>query len=80
MGALAAVLSLTSCKKESPEQPLQTKSEFEVDSVVVNDTTQIGSLLKLGFSNTILVFPSIKDKVLQDSIYSFYKEVRQFHL
>lgn len=51
-------------------QTSDNKKEFVVDSLKVEDSLTIGKTLTASFREQVLVFPSIEDKVLLDSIYS----------
>ncbi|SFH78657.1 RsiV family protein [Halpernia frigidisoli] len=44
--------------------------KFSVDSVKVSDSTKLTAKITESFDASVLQFPSIKDKTLQDSIYS----------
>ncbi|MCG2793702.1 MAG: RsiV family protein [Weeksellaceae bacterium] len=48
---------------------LPTKKQFVIDSVKVQDSMVINKNLTTSFSKQILVFPSIENKVILDSIY-----------
>ena len=79
--ALSLLLSIAvvSCKKD---KTLQTDSttinteivaeaqSFTIDSVRIKDSLKIDKNLTLGFESNLLVFPSLKDKTLLDSIYA----------
>ena len=77
---LALLLGIfCSCSKtESPkisktdqtkEVVVAEKLPFTVDSIKVEDSLKISSTLTSGFKSKILIFPSITDKALLDSIY-----------
>ncbi len=79
--ALSLLLSIAvvSCKKD---KTLQTDSttinteivaeaqSFTIDSVRIKDSLKRDKNLTLGFESNLLVFPSLKDKTLLDSIYA----------
>lgn len=48
---------------------LITKNEFVIDSVKVEDSLAINKNLTTSFNKQLLVFPSIENKVILDSIY-----------
>ena len=73
------ILTLTSCTKDQkapiPEENSTTlksdsKDLFKVDSVKVQDSTEVLKHLTLSFDSKVLVFPNITSKALLDSIYS----------
>lgn len=80
MKNLIAILSfgilLFSCNKTENKQvsttksdTLQTKKEFVVDSIKVQDSLQVAKTLTLSFEKQILLFPNITNKTILDSIY-----------
>jgi len=67
---------LFSCnKKENKEisntksNSTETKKEFVVDSIRVQDSVQVAKTLTLSFEKQILLFPNITNKTILDSIY-----------
>lgn len=82
--ALFSVFAVSSCnkKKSDPLTANVTKvaqpEKFTLDSVVVKDSVMLTDSLKIKFSAQMLVFPTIKDKKLLDSIYYTSKDVRDF--
>lgn len=78
--SLFAVSVLVSCEKKNIENA-QTdtrkevskdsviKKEFSVDSLSVEDSMKISNTLTSGFKSKILIFPSITDRPMLDSIY-----------
>jgi len=80
--ALSAFFTFSACKK-SETTNLTTNVEtlagqFSVDSVKVNDSIKLNDSLKIKYSSKMLVFPSIHDKKLLDSIYFGDKNVQDF--
>ena len=80
MKNLIAVLSLgiliISCNKTentkisaTKSDTLETKKEFAIDSLRVQDSVQVAKTLTLSFEKQILLFPDITNKILLDSIY-----------
>ncbi|WP_267405473.1 MULTISPECIES: RsiV family protein [unclassified Chryseobacterium] len=72
--ALSSFFIFSACKKtETQNTTIETSEpkaeQFVVDSVSINDSIKISDSLQLKFSSKMLVFPSIKDKNLLDSIY-----------
>jgi hypothetical protein len=66
---------LYACKKTDVHQNekktvVQNSNIFSVDSVAVNDSMKINDKLTVGFGSKVLVFPTIKNKSLLDSIYT----------
>jgi len=55
----------STAKKDS----IETKKEFVVDSIKVQDSLQVAKTLTLSFEKQILLFPNITNKTLLDSIY-----------
>ncbi|WP_312076235.1 RsiV family protein [Chryseobacterium sp.] len=81
-GVLAS-LFFVSCKKEkkTTEESVtsaQSPEKFVIDSVSVEDSTKISDKLALEYSSDVLVYPSVKDKALLDSIYFIYKGITDF--
>ncbi|KQT18399.1 hypothetical protein ASG31_06660 [Chryseobacterium sp. Leaf404] len=72
---------LVSCKKEK-SPVLETASseipKFVIDSVSVKDSAVISNMLSLNYESYVLVYPSIKDKALLDSIYFIYKGITDY--
>lgn len=70
----SAAFLLSTCKKTESEK-VNTKAEnkspekFTIDSLKVNDSLKINDKLSVNYTSKVLVFPSLKDKVLLDSIY-----------
>lgn len=81
--ALSSFLAVAACKKsETTGQAEKTENkaaeEFVVDSVKVNDSTKITDSLKVSFTSKLLVFPTLKDKKLLDSIYFQNEKIKDF--
>ncbi|MDR6370792.1 hypothetical protein J2795_002504 [Chryseobacterium bernardetii] len=81
--ALSSFLAVTACKKNEtagPAEKTESKAaeEFVVDSVKVNDSTKITDSLKVSFTSKLLVFPTLKDKKLLDSIYFQNDKIKDF--
>ena len=74
----ALSILLTSCSKETTtivsnangNDTVEVKNQFVVDSIRVFDSLKISKTLSVQFEKQLLVFPTITDKVLLDSIYS----------
>ncbi|REC46492.1 RsiV family protein [Chryseobacterium pennipullorum] len=81
--ALSSLLLCMSCKKNETAVPAGQKTEnkkteeFVVDSVKVDESTQITDSLKVTYASTLLVFPSLQNKALLDSIYGD-KDIKDF--
>ncbi len=78
-----ALLFAVSCKKsanstDSIASPDSTPAKFTIDSVLVKDSLTEGNRLELYSSDLVLVFPDIKNKTLQDSIYFNYPELKDY--
>ncbi|WP_089754160.1 RsiV family protein [Chryseobacterium soldanellicola] len=81
--ALSSFFVFTACKKpETTNKSMKTETltvqKFVVDSVTVDDSIKLGDSLSLGFSSKLLVFPTLKDKKLLDSIYFNHKGIKDF--
>lgn len=65
---------LTACKKTGSDK-VDTKTEnkspekFTIDSLKVNDSLKINDKFSVNYASKVLVFPTLKDKALLDSIY-----------
>ncbi|WBV60477.1 RsiV family protein [Chryseobacterium camelliae] len=81
--ALSSIFTFSACKK-SEKTDVTTKSEtlqtekFIVDSVKVSDSIHLNDSLKIRYYSKMLVFPTIKDKKLLDSIYFGEKDIQDF--
>jgi hypothetical protein len=61
----------TIVKSDSAKDSIETKTvKFTVDSINVQDSLAESKIIKLKYDATVLVFPSLADKKLLDSIYS----------
>ncbi|MBV6879583.1 RsiV family protein [Epilithonimonas ginsengisoli] len=80
MKNLIAILSfgvlLSSCNKtentkvsNTKSDCIETKKEFAIDSLRVQDSVQVAKTLTLSFEKQILLFPNITNKTILDSIY-----------
>ena len=80
--ALSAFFTFSACKKsETTNLTTNVESQtdqFSVDSIKVNDSIKLNDSLTIKYSSKMLVFPSIKDKKLLDSIYFADKKVQDF--
>ncbi|AZA80068.1 DUF3298 domain-containing protein [Chryseobacterium sp. G0186] len=82
--ALSSFFVFSACKKKeavatSTEKTQDKKSdELVVDSIIVKDSTKITDSLKLAFTSKLLIFPTLKDKALLDSIYFHHDNVKDF--
>ncbi|KUJ56642.1 DUF3298 and DUF4163 domain-containing protein [Chryseobacterium aquaticum] len=81
----SALFTVTSCKKTDSQNNSQSNTfevketeKFVVDSVKLSDSVKINNLLSLKYESKMLVFPSIKDKTLLDSIYFDKKGITDF--
>ncbi|WP_333854060.1 RsiV family protein [Epilithonimonas sp.] len=67
---------LFSCNKKetqktstSKSDSTETKKEFVIDSIQVQDSLQVAKTLTLSFEKQVLIFPNITNKTILDSIY-----------
>ena len=80
----SALLAVISCKKTDSQNVENTATEvkvpqkFVIDSVKLIDSAKINNLLSLKYEAKMLVFPTIKDKALLDSIYYDKKGITDF--
>lgn len=79
----AASLFFVSCKKEKTtteksEIAAEAPEKFVVDSVFVEDSLKISDKLNVEYRSDVLVYPSIQDKALLDSIYFIYKGISDY--
>lgn len=70
----SAAFLLSACKKTESKAAVTTTEikspeKFTIDSLKVNDSLKINDKLSVNYTSKVLVFPSLKDKVLLDSIY-----------
>lgn len=75
--AISIILSLAfvSCDKGksssvASSETLNKEVNFSVDSINVKDSLKIDKNLSVGFQSKLLVFPTLKNKALLDSIYA----------
>ncbi|AZA82964.1 DUF3298 domain-containing protein [Chryseobacterium lactis] len=79
-----SLLTFTACKKNEKagtgieKTENKQSDEFVVDSVKVSDSTRITDSLKVTYTSKLLVFPSIKDKKLLDSIYFHDDRIKDY--
>lgn len=82
--ALSSFLAFTACKKEETKGTIAEKTENKspealvVDSIEVSDSTRITDSLKVTYTSQLLVFPTLKDKKLLDSIYFQNDRIKDF--
>lgn len=82
--ALSSFFVFTACKKNEKTEASAEKTEnikaeeFVVDSVIVKDSTKVTDSLKLTYTSKLLVFPTLKDKRLLDSIYFQNDKIKDF--
>jgi hypothetical protein len=82
--AVSSFLAFSACKKAENKAITSDKTEivqpekFEMDSVKVNDSTKIADSLSVRFASKLLVFPTLKEKKLLDSIYFHEANISDF--
>jgi len=80
----SALLAVISCKKtdsqnvENATAEVKAPEKFAVDSIKLSDSAKINNLLSLKYEAKLLVFPTIKEKALLDSIYYDKKGITDF--
>jgi len=80
---LSLLFAVSSCnKKDSQNAVSQTEkvepAKFIIDSVKLSDSSKVNNLLTLKYEAKMLVFHSIKDKTLLDSIYYDRKGITDY--
>ncbi len=80
--ALSTFFLFSACKKAENNNLNETETavpeKFTVDSVKISDSTKLSDSLTIKYSSTKLLFPTIKDKALLDSIYFTEKNIGDF--
>lgn len=82
--ALSSFFIFSACKKSEnvsikSNDSITTKPEkFAIDSVKVGDSIKLSDSLSVKYHAQVVVFPTIKDKKLLDSIYFQYKDNQDF--
>lgn len=80
--ALSTFFVFSACKKAENNNLNETETavpeKFTVDSVKISDSTKLSDSLTIKYSSTKLLFPTIKDKALLDSIYFTEKNIGDF--
>lgn len=70
----SAAFLLSACKKTESKTAvtnteIKSPEKFTIDFLKVNDSLKINDKLSVNYTSKVLVFPSLKDKALLDSIY-----------
>lgn len=79
-----AILALSACNDHkasnqySDTKKSQETGNLKIDSVSINDSLKLSNSLKTIYTSKLLVFPSLKDKKLLDSIYFNNKGINDF--
>lgn len=81
--AISSLLAVSACKKTENTAVADTTEappteRFTVDSVKINDSIKLNDSLTVKYSSKMLVFPTLKDKTLLDSIYFAEKKISDF--
>ncbi|MCD1116846.1 DUF3298 and DUF4163 domain-containing protein [Chryseobacterium turcicum] len=71
---LSAVFLFYACKKTDSKTvdtntEIKSPEKFTIDSLKMNDSIKINEKLSVNYASKVLVFPTLKDKALLDSIY-----------
>lgn len=82
--AISSLLAVSACKKTENNNTAAGTAvtpeaeRFTADSVKIDDSIKINDSLTVKYSSRMLVFPSLKDKTLLDSIYFTEKNISDF--
>ncbi|GEN76778.1 RsiV family protein [Chryseobacterium hagamense] len=79
--AVSSLLAVSACKKTENNNTAAAapeKERFTVDSVKIDDSIKINDSLTVKYSSRMLVFPTLKNKTLLDSIYFTEKNIGDF--
>ncbi len=82
--AISSLLAVSACKKTENNNTVTGNAEvseagrFTVDSVKIEDSLKINDSLTVKYTSKMLVFPTLKDKTLLDSIYFSEKNITDF--
>lgn len=82
--AISSLFAVSACKKTENSAGSAAGTEiseierFSVDSVKINDSLKLNDSLTVKYSSKMLVFPTLKDKTLLDSIYFTGKGITDF--
>lgn len=74
------LLFFFSCKKNDAlrNSPEVSQSSIKIDSLVVEDSTQLFKTVKLNYKSSLRLFPELEGKKVLDSIYFKYKGNKDF--
>lgn len=80
---LAALFSVSACKKSETSGTSSATGNskpdtFRTDSLAINDSVKLADSLTVQYAAKLLVFPSLQDKTLLDSIYFNRKGLKDF--
>ncbi len=81
--AVSSLLAFSACKKTentavADKTETSRPEKFSIDSVKVSDSSKIADSLTVSFTSKLLVFPTLKDRQLLDSIYFQNKGIKDF--
>lgn len=80
--ALSTFFVFSACKKTESTNMNETEvaapEKFTVDSVKISDSTKLSDSLTVKYTSKMLLFPTVKDKKLLDSIYFTEKNIGDF--
>ncbi|MBD8081217.1 RsiV family protein [Chryseobacterium caseinilyticum] len=80
--AIGICASFVSCKEEKKvdvaTSSVPSTEKFVVDSISVKDSLVMSPKLSLEYRSEVLLYPSVKNKALLDSIYFIYKGITDF--
>lgn len=80
--ALSFFFVFSACKKTESNNINETEAaapeKFTVDSVKISDSTKLSDSLTVKYTSKMLLFPTVKDKKLLDSIYFTEKNIGDF--
>lgn len=80
---LSILFAVSSCNKKDSQNTVGQKekrepAQFTIDSVKLSDSSKVNNLLTLKYESKMLVFQSVKDKALLDSIYYDRKGITDY--
>ncbi|SDQ05787.1 hypothetical protein SAMN05421664_0218 [Chryseobacterium soldanellicola] len=75
--SICSLFLIFSCKK-SENKKLSNKENFTIDSIGIHESVKVFDSVTMKYSSKLLIFPTLKDKKLLDSIYFDKKGMTDF--